>query len=77
MNDHVKKTKPQDVVILIDIDDVLRIRPQKPKVIKYFYGEYYECPNCKLIIMQHETKDTNYCKKCEQKFNWNGIREEV
>ena len=58
-------------------DEEDRLRPQKPKVIKYFYGEYYECPNCKLMIQQHETKDTNYCKKCGQKFDWHGIKEEV
>lgn len=52
-----------------------RDTPLPPLVERYFYGEYYKCPNCGLIIHKYDREKMRYCCRCGQAIDWRGIYE--
>ena len=53
-----------------------RDTPTPPKVERYFYGEYYKCPECGLIIAKYDREKMNFCPRCGQAIDWRGTYEE-
>lgn len=49
--------------------------PQPPIVERYFYGEYYKCPCCDLIIAKYDREKMRYCCRCGQAIDWRGTYE--
>lgn len=47
-----------------------RDTPMSPKVEHYFYGEYYKCPSCELIIAKYDREKMNFCCRCGQAIDW-------
>ena len=53
-----------------------RDTPMPPRVERYFYGEYYKCPNCGLIIAKYDREKMRYCCRCGQAIDWRDTYEE-
>lgn len=49
--------------------------PKPPIVERYFYGEYYKCPRCELIIHEYDRRKMRYCCRCGQAIDWRGTYE--
>lgn len=48
----------------------------KKVIVKpYFYGENYYCPSCRKHLGDDcdDFKEVNYCSKCGQALEWDGI----
>lgn len=52
-----------------------RDTPTPPIVERYFYGEYYKCPCCDLIIAKYDREKMRYCCRCGQAIDWRGTYE--
>ena len=52
-----------------------RDTPIPPIVEHYFYGEYYKCPGCGLIIAKYDREKMRYCCRCGQAIDWRGTCE--
>ena len=56
-----------------DMDKSKRDIPKTPIVELYFYGEYYKCPCCEMIIMKYDREKKCYCCRCGQALDWQEI----
>lgn len=53
-----------------------RDTPLPPLVERYFYGDYYKCPRCELIIMKYDRDRMQFCCRCGQAIDWRDTYEE-